>query len=194
MNKPPNFLYVQEAMEIFGVSDTTIRRLCKKGMKGADFKYIDNKLIILEDFLYKYYKPLAGSKSSNGREEENKFAEIQGLFKDLMQEYPAALLIEKDKRIKDLQKIVETKDNAIEELMHINTMLVERNREQNIIIQSIQDKLTRQLAPENSQNTNKIATKVPETIGDKILIGVAIVSAIALIGFIGMMVFAYLSN
>lgn len=192
MNKPPNFLYVQEAMEIFGVSDTTIRRLCKKGMKGEDFKYIDNKLIISDEFLHKYYKPLASAKNSQEKE-DNKFAEIQGLFKELMQEYPAALLIEKDKRIKDLQKIVETKDNAIEELMHINTMLVERNREQNIIIQSIQDKLTKQLAPENPQGGKKPA-KVPETLADKILIGVAIVSAIALISFVSMMVFAYVSS
>ena len=193
MNKPPNFLYVQEAMEIFGVSDTTIRRLCKKGMKGEDFKYIDNKLIILDEFLHKYYKPLSSYKTQDDKE-DNKFAEIQNLFKELMQEYPAAMLIEKDKRIKDLQKIVETKDNAIEELMHINTILVERNREQNIIIQSIQDKLTKQLAPENPQDERRRPVKVPETLADKILIGVAIVSAIALIGFVSMMVFAYVSS
>ncbi len=69
--------------------------------------------------------------------------------------------------------------------------LIERTREQNIIVQSLQEKITKQLQAPQSTQDNKQA-KIPTI--DKVLTGVAIVSAVALLMFILLMVFAYFNK
>lgn len=90
----------------------------------------------------------------------------------------------KDQQLQAKDEQLQTKDQQINQL-------IERNRESNIIIQSLQEKFTKQLqAPQQTQSTKQ--ANIP--VIDKVLTGVAIVSAVALLIFILLMVFAYFNR
>lgn len=88
-----------------------------------------------------------------------------------------------DRRKKKDQQL-QVKDQQISQLL-------ERDRESNIIIQSLQDKFTKQLQPPQSMQSQKEA-KTPTI--DKVLTGVTIVSAVDLLLFIALMGFAYFNK
>jgi methylthioribose-1-phosphate isomerase len=127
---------------------------------------------------------------------QNEFA----LIKETVNHFPSSLIEEKDKRIEDLKKELLNKDStiinlasAIEGLNKNVSQLTERTREQNIIIQSLQEKFTHQIAtPKSISANNGAAPKL--FLVDKILIGVAILASVAILSFLGMMLLAYLRS
>jgi hypothetical protein len=122
-----------------------------------------------------------------------------GLIKESFLTHSNALSDEKDKRINDLKGELIAKDtmignlaSAIEGLNKNMSLLTERTREQNIIIQSLQDKFSHQL-PNNQVAAHKQApTKM--MLVDKLLISVAALASLAVLTFLGMMLFAYLKS
>lgn len=201
MNK--QFVSIKEAIDITGMSDASLRRLCRKGLKGKDYKYdIEGRLHINDTFLFTSYPP--NNKASHMNIDYEKVKSLESeieQFKVAIKQHPVDLLLEKDKRIEDLKQEINTKNNtilnlssAIEGLNSNIGLLTERTREQNIIIQSLQEKVVHQLRPSalNSEKPNLTLDKIYFV--DKILIGVAVLASIAILAFIGTMLFAYLNR
>jgi hypothetical protein len=217
------YLSVKEAMDATGVSDVSIRRLCRRGTKYLDYTYRDKKLIILDSFLYKYYKPIHLPKQDDAlpkqdeempkqmlkqpsqipkqdedlpKQDPNQHSSTNGVDGILPKEYYQNLLAAKDHTIQVISQQMEAKEHQIqvkdEQLQQKDqqiNQLIERTREQNIIIQSIQ---ARQLP--QATESDKSDKKIKRNITEPLLISVALLSAIALIGFIGLMIYAYLNR
>lgn len=205
---------IHEAIRITGRSQATIYRLIKQA-NSRDFVMKQNDSYTIDkDYLLKVYPARNSSQIDshslqariNSGYSENPHADVlqertQGepelLHKQERESY-IKLIEEKDKRIEDLQKSIESKNSTINKLAslldtsHTNiAQLTERTREQNIIIQSVQEKISYQLnSPQASLPTHKKKNSSIE----QILMGVAIVSAITLIVFIVMMLYAYFHN
>jgi DNA repair exonuclease SbcCD ATPase subunit len=203
MNK--QYVSIKEAIDITGMSDASIRRLCRKGLKGRDYKYdVEGKLYVNDLFLYTSYPPQnkATQMLMNVDYERLKSLEEEVVqFKEAVKQHPLELLHEKDKRIEDLKDEIESKNAtimnlslAIEGLNNNIGMLSERTREQNIIIQSLQEKVSHQLKPSSQVQVQPTKKEKAVSLVDKLLIGVAILASVAIISFIGAMLFAYFSN
>jgi hypothetical protein len=114
------------------------------------------------------------------------------------EKYYLNLVAAKDTTIQVLTDQLQSKDNQLHikdsQLQVKDTQLsslIERTREQNIIIQSLQDKVNLQLQAPQSNQINK---QVKTPLADKLLIGVALVVSLALLLFVVMMGIAYLNK
>jgi hypothetical protein len=197
------YLSIKDAIDKTGMSDASLRRLCRKGLKGRDYKHdLDGRLFLSESFLFNIYPPLNQPIKTHSKDDYSSYQAIQnelGLIKESFLIQTNALSDEKDKRINDLKGELIAKDtmignlaSAIEGLNKNMSLLTERTREQNIIIQSLQDKFSHQL-PNNSASISK---HIPNTVMlvDKLLIGVAALASLAVLTFLGMMLFAYFKS
>lgn len=109
----------------------------------------------------------------------------------LPKEYYQNLSAAKDYTIQTISQQLQIKDAQLQERDQQINQLIERDRESNIIIQSLQERVPKQLqAPQQAQEAKQV--KIPMI--DKVLTGVAIVSAVALLIFILLMVFAYFGS
>jgi hypothetical protein len=205
---------ILEAIQITGRSQATIYRLIKQPDSKDFVKKHNDSYIIDKDYLLKVYPArnaaFTGSYPDqariNAHYSDNPHADrhndrTQGepeLLIKQERESIVKLIQEKDKRIEDFQKSIESKNSTINKLAalldtaHTNiAQLSERTREQNIIIQSLQEKVSYQLKlPETPGPVQKKKTSSTE----QVLMGVAIVSAVALIVFIVLMIYAYINN
>jgi hypothetical protein len=200
------YLSIKDAIHKTGMSDASLRRLCRKGVKGRDYKHdLEGRLILLDSFLYTHYPPIIKAHQMSMKADYDAYKLLQTdieFIKDIMNQQPVTMLGEKDKRIEDLKKEIDTKNYTINHLAStINSLnnniglLTERNREQNIIIQSLQEKIPHQLKasqpiyvqPKQNQKSGLILI-------DKILIGVAILASVAILSFLGMIIWAYLNK
>jgi hypothetical protein len=172
-------------------------------LKGRDYKYdVEGKLYLNDSFLYASYPPRHNTTQMhmNIDYEKVKLLEVElEQFKETFKQQPTDLLLEKDKRILDFKKEIETKNGIILNLSStiegLNTnigLLTERTREQNIIIQSLQEKVVHQLLP--SQEVSKSTPVKKVVLIDKLLIGVAILASVAILAFVATMLFAYFSK
>jgi hypothetical protein len=198
------YVSIKEAIEKTGMSDASLRRLCRKGLKGRDYKHdIDGKLFLLDSFLYSAYPALANNDQMPSKDDKASNRALRdeiAFIKDDLSKSTHALVDEKDKRIEDLKKELMAKDITIHNLLlaiegfnNNMSLLSERTREQNIIIQSLQEKFSLQI------NSIKDDPKISERkfkIGliDKLLIGVAILASLAILTFLGMMLLSYLKQ
>jgi archaellum component FlaC len=203
MNK--QYVSIKEAIDITGMSDASLRRLCRKGLKGRDYKYdVEGKLYLNDSFLYASYPPQKGIAHHAANIDYEKLKAMEQeieQFKDAVKQHPVDLMQEKDKRIHDLKNEIETKNTtilnlslAIEGLNSNIGLLTERTREQNIIIQSLQEKIAHQLKPSQEARVSNAREDKKLFITDKLLIAVAVLASIAILAFVGTMLFAYFSQ
>ncbi|QHT67873.1 hypothetical protein GXP67_15105 [Rhodocytophaga rosea] len=205
---------IHEAIQLTGRSQATIYRLIKHPDSKDFVKKLNDSYTIDKEYLLKVYPARNTSYSDSHLDQarinahyidnphadkmiERSQGEPELLIKQ-ERESVIKLIQEKDKRIEDFQKSIESKNSTINKLAslldtaHTNlAQLTERTREQNIIIQSLQEKVSYQYklpeAPTSAQKKKNSST-------EQLLMGVAIVSAAALIIFIVMMIYAYVSN
>jgi len=156
---PRQYLSIKEAVELTGVSEASIRRLCK-GVKNDNTQYKGGKIFILNTFLFSKYPAQTLLK-----QDENlpKQMTRQGgtdieLIQDLVKEHTTQLLNEKNQRIIHLEQEItvknhqlERKDEIIDSLNQSNQLISERLRETNINLQTIQ------------QTFNKVLNQLPES-------------------------------
>jgi hypothetical protein len=119
------YITVKEAIINTGKNESTIRRFAKKPESLPYVKGEGGKLLIEEKYLYKTYKPLRKIKPKAAGEPV---------------EVASALVLAKDETIEILRQ-------EVNQLHYTINQLGERNREQNIIIQSLQEKLKLLPAP-----------------------------------------------
>jgi hypothetical protein len=205
---------IHEAIQLTGRSQATIYRLIKQPDSKDFVKKLNDSYTIDKEYLLKVYPARNTSYSDSHLDQARINAHYtDNPHADKMVERPQGepellikqeresvikLIQEKDKRIEDFQKSIESKNSTINKLAslldtaHTNlAQLTERTREQNIIIQSLQEKVSYQYKlPEAPTSAQKKKTSSTE----QVLMGVAIVSATALIIFIIMMIYAYVSN
>jgi hypothetical protein len=184
------YLSLTEAAALSGKSEMTIRRLIKKPESTA---YIHlgagNKPFIEEEYVRKAFALSA----SNMVTSDNSML-TPDLIKDLVKEYSAALLLEKDKRIQGLKNELDKKDDTIRSLIQTNHQLIERDRESNIIIQSLQqgfNETLKQLSPHPSEPLKK---GKKEPIGNVILYIMAALASILMLVILGTIIHRYLIN
>lgn len=199
---------IHEAIQITGRSQATIYRLIKQP-DSKDFVQKHNDTYTIDkEYLLKVYPArvhpdrarFLSYPSENPHADafsEKMQGEAEVLHKQERESY-IRLIQEKDKRIEDFQKSIESKNSTINKLAslldtaHTNiAQLSERTREQNIIIQSMQEKVSYQL---KAPQTPLPAQKKKPSVTEQILLGVSIISAVALIVFIALMIYAYVSN
>jgi Mg2+ and Co2+ transporter CorA len=160
---PRQYFSIKEAVDLTGVSEASIRRLCK-GAKNDNIQYKGGKLFILNSFLFsKYPAQNLPKQDENLPRHMPKQMTRQGgsnieLIQDVVKEYSTQLLNEKDQRITYLEQEIavknrqlEKKDEIIEKLNHSNELISERLRETNINLQTIQ------------QTFNKVINQLPES-------------------------------
>jgi len=125
---------IQEAARLTGKNDATIRRLTKKPVSEPHVKTSEGKIYIEQDYLFSNYPPI------------QPVSEPMHLHMQAPTQAPDnSLLDAKDETIRILRQDVEGKEKVINQLL-------ERTREQNIIIQSIQEKMRTLPASVESRN------------------------------------------
>lgn len=165
------YLDIKEATRLTGVSFTSIRRLSKKA-KGEEKKYIDGKLCLLDTFLYSIYPPLdvvnqgnhlvnhspkmdnqdnhvvnQPDKLDTQMDKQVRYIEDTNHLKELLEE--------RAEHLNSLRKEISSKENIIQEQAKTINELIERSRESNIIIQSLQDKMAKQLPQATADRPGK---------------------------------------
>ena len=189
-------LYIQlkEASQLTGMNEMTIRRLAKKPESRQYVKREDNKIFIQQEYLYKHYPPTT-PKLVGVQELKQDIVEVEQDVQDLSRHpYIQQIIAAKEDIIEVLKEEVERKERMI-------IQVTERSREQNRIIQSLQEKLTKQLPVTTEVNItgdpNKKAHKPARKSYDKtdyLYIGIAIVAWITLLAFVGLMLLTYFKN
>lgn len=200
------YLSVKEATSATGLSDASIRRLCK-GLSKPNIKYQSGKLFILDTFLFSKYPPQNLLKQDDEMpshlpkqmpRQQNLDPE---LIQDLLKEYPARLLIEKDKTIELLQgeieiknRQLEKKDLIIRELNTSNQLVNERLRETNINLQTLQQGLNQMLKqlPQNNQEQRKTINQ--PSITNKVLYAMALITTLCVTLLLAAVIYNYLKN
>lgn len=127
---------IQEAARLTGKNGATIRRLTKKPASKPYVKVVAGKLLIERDYLFNNYPPI---QAVNEPVYANAQEPIQSIDKSLLEA--------KEQTIQILRQDIEGKEKTIAQLL-------ERTREQNIIIQSIQDKIKALPAPADHRTTS----------------------------------------
>jgi preprotein translocase subunit Sss1 len=186
------YVQLKEASELTGKNEMTIRRLAKKPESKKYVKREEKKILINAEYLYKHYPPTPKVVDQQAPIQKSIQNEQEPIHV-YRQEYIQNLLAAKDETIKFLNSELESRERTLNQVL-------ERNREQNIIMQSLQDKIVKQLPENPHPNTTypgegKVQIKRKKRELDKfemLMAGVAILSGIALLGFIGLMVYAYL--
>jgi hypothetical protein len=182
------YLSITEAAARSGKSEMTIRRLIKKP-KSLSYTRLGagNKPFIEEDYVRKTF----GLPAYNMVTSDNIMLTPE-LIKDLSKEYSAALLLEKDKRIQGLKSELDKKDDTIRSLIQTNHQLIERDRESNIIIQSLQQGFNdtlKQLSPPLSEQSTK---GKKASLGNTILYITAALASILILVILGTLLHRYL--
>jgi hypothetical protein len=205
------YVSILEATQLTGKSQATIYRLIRRPASKDYIKHDNDTTIIDREYLLTVYP------AKNHNYSGNRHASIDvisdDLLKDLLKEYPASLLLErdkhihfledqhkamleqKDKQINFLESQLEIKDITIRELIHTNIQLIERDRESNIIIKSIEDKINKQLVSADPTETHQRQSKFNNNaVLDKVMYGVSFVIGLAALIFIFAMLWAYFSR
>lgn len=216
------YLNIQEASRLTGVSFTSIRRLAKRA-EGYQKRYEKGKLQLLDSYLFEHYPLISSQKQldnqtihmvnqNNHSEDTEETVVNQAIQMDnqapkmvnhqtksgFNEQYYLNLIEAKETTIQVLTEQVTNKDQQLVNKDQQLNQLIERTREQNIIIQSLQEKVTRQLAPPQQddkgiqQREEKKEVKMPFV--DKVLIGVAVVVSVALLLFFAFVLLAYLNR
>jgi hypothetical protein len=188
------YLSLTEAATLSGKSEMTIRRLIKKPESLSYIRLGDgNKPFIEEAYIRKAF---ALSESNMISSDNNMLT--PDLLKDLLKEYPAALLIEKDKRIEGLKNELDKKDDTIQaliqtnhQLIDTNNQLIERDRESNIIIQSLQQGFNETLKQLSLNTSEPLRKGKKEPIGDKILYVMAALASILMLIILGTIIYKF---
>ncbi len=205
------YVSILEATQLTGKSQATIYRLIRRPASKDYIRHDNDTTTIDREYLLSVYP------ARNPNYAESKFTSSDlisdDLLKDLLKEYPAALLLERDKHInfledqhkamleqKDrqisfLESQIEIKDITIRELINTNVQLIERDRESNIIIKSIEDKLNKQLVSgEPMESVYRQSRFYNNAVLDKVMYGVSFVIGLAALVFIFAMLWAYFSS
>ena len=184
------YLSIKEATEQTGKNEKTIRRLIKRNESKKYIQLKEGKLYINSDYLYNIYKPGHLSTQEFGHLSTQKDGQLDNIEipenEENKPDYLKEVLKSKDDTIQLLSTQIDTLTRQLDNKDTTINQLIERTREQNIIIQSIQEKITKQL-PASQQATSLNNKDKKNSITDNLLIAVALISAIALIGFIGLM-------
>jgi hypothetical protein len=146
------YLTLKEAITNTGKNESTIRRFAKKPESLPHVKEEGGKLFIEEKYLYKTYKPLRKIRLK---------PEIEPV------ETSTALIVAKNETIEILRQ-------EVNQLHYTINQLSERNREQNIIIQSLQEKLKLlpPTPPTMAEEVNNVSKSVSSAdLWIKILVG-----------------------
>ena len=191
------YLSIKEATEQTGKNEKTIRRLIKRNESKKYIQLKEGKLYINSDYLYNIYKPGHLSTQEFGHLSTQKDGQLDNIEipenEENKPDYLKEVLKSKDDTIQLLSTQIDTLTRQLDNKDTTINQLIERTREQNIIIQSIQEKITKQL-PASQQATSLNNKDKKNSITDNLLIAVALISAIALIGFIGLMIWAYMNK
>lgn len=182
------YLSITEAAARSGKSEMTIRRLIKKPESQSHTRLeAGNKAFIEEEYVRKIF----GLPTSNMVTSDNTMLTTE-LVKDLSKEYSAALLLEKDKRIQGLKSELDKKDDTIRSLIQTNHQLIERDRESNIIIQSLQQGFNDMLKQLSSHPSEQSTKGKKEPIGNIVLYITAALASILMVVILGTLIYKFL--
>lgn len=174
------YLSIQEAIDLTGRSDKSIRRLCAKAKKGEK-KYIKGKLFVLDTFLYSEFPPILDDQPDQVKL-VNKPGQSGHTDQPSQTNEPDAHTTgtrsDHQMMISILTEQLNTKDKQIDNLN-------ERLREAQINLQTLQQSI--KALPTHKEMGE--ATRVPPT--DKLLYGVAIAAIFALLVFVFAMIYAF---
>jgi hypothetical protein len=161
-----DYVSLQEAARLTGKSEMTIRRLTKKPGGKPNTRLDDGKILVNKEWLYKHYPPIQAEPLSEQKESppiqepiqpiQEPIQPIQNAYTELIQELKA------DKEY--LQKQLETE----------RAQYHERQRESNIIIQTMQKQL-----PEHTQQYDQQPTQQKKLPYALIAIVVALILAVS---------------
>lgn len=132
------FITITEAARLTGQSDLAIMRTIKDFLQqpGVNQDEILRKEPRDNSFVYLVNKEVLLRELAKGEEEQQPLQETR--------EAPTPeqdLLQAKNEMIATLQKVLDTKDRQLEDLSKKIDQLIERNRETNILLKNLQDKI-----------------------------------------------------
>lgn len=140
-----DFLQISKAIEIFDTSYSSVQRLCRKEKAGKRVKKVKNKYVIAYSLLSEHFelKDTTKERTPPAKEEERKISLSAGNGRENEEESQKLLINSLNSQIDYLKSQITSKDSQIDKLL-------QRQSEQNIIIQTLQTSLS-----------NKIDSSVP---------------------------------
>ena len=149
-----NFIPISEAVTLTGKSLNTIRRLIKKQPKNSpDILLSGSKYLISKELLFSVYPLIDNDEYPGGNQNDN--TEVSNMSTQKDSWLPNEIAESYKETIEILRGELDSKNEVIKGLQEANKDLIERNREQNILIQSSIENSQKLLDTNNKELTQR---------------------------------------